>query len=60
MATEKCKLCGEDVPYDDAGMGQTLMVVHEHKHSREMEKLGMDGQRYFQYCKDNYPRTLPG
>lgn len=59
MPTEKCMLCGEEVPWDNAGMGQTIMVVHEHKHSREMKKLGMNPQQYFHYCKENYPRTLP-
>ena len=59
MPSEKCKLCGENVPWDNAGMGQTLLVVHENQHSREMNQLGLTAQQYFAYCKANYPRTLP-
>ncbi len=46
-----CNLCGEDVPEDEAGMGQTLKVVHEHEHSDEKRKLGMTMMEYIEYCK---------
>lgn len=46
-----CQLCGEDVPEDEAGIGQTLKVVHEHQHAEEMKALGMDIGRYTEYCK---------
>ena len=59
MPTDKCRLCCEDVPYDDAGMGQTLLVVHENKHIREKKRLGMTMDAYAAYCRANYPRRLP-
>ena len=49
-----CRLCGEDVPSDNKGMGLTLVVVHENHHATEMKRLGMNIEQYVKWCKKNY------
>jgi hypothetical protein len=51
MPVEKCGLCGEEVPYDDAGMGGTLLMAHAAEHEKEMNELGMTIEEYKEHLK---------
>lgn len=58
MPTIRCALCGQEVPYDDKGMGGTLMVAHAKEHADEMKSKGMNTAEYLAYCKNKSGERL--